>query len=1527
MNKKRQYLMASLLLTTLSGAGQLLRQPVSYVNPFIGASTSIDKAGASHGLGKTFPGATTPYGMVQVSPNTITGGDNGSGYSYEHTSIEGFAFTQLSGIGWYGDLGNFLVMPATGPLKTSAGRPDHEAEGYRSAFTKQSEAASPGYYKVVLSKYKVKAEMTATPHSGMLRFTFPANDRSRIQIDLARRVGGTSTEQYVRVVDEHTIEGWMKCTPDGGGWGNGEGHADYTVYFYAQFSKPLKQYGVWSAAIPDDWTRKREDIESQRYQQQIAAAATNGITKQPREQKGKHLGFFTEFATKENEQVLMKAGISFTDVAHAKMNLEQEITGWDFDKVHANARTQWNQALEKIKIEGGTEEERAVFYTALYHTMIDPRIVSDVDGAFTGGDGKIHTGAAAQTRRTVFSGWDVFRSQMPLQTIINPSLVNDLLRSLTDLADETGRHYFERWELLNAYSGCMIGNPAVSVLADAYAKGIRNYDMAKAYAYARNSCERFGNGDKGWTFSTEPEDNRRNSYGNSPFPISNTLENAYSEWCLSRLAAALGKKDDESKYAQRAQSYKNVFDVSKNWFRPRKADGSWEDWPAEGRLKQFYGTVESNPYQQGWFVPHDVPGMVQLMGGRDSVIADLLHFFNNAPADLLWNDYYNHANEPVHHVPFLFNRLSAPWLTQEWSRKICARAYHNKVEGLVGNEDVGQMSAWYVLAASGIHPVCPGETRYEITSPVFAKIEMQLDPQYATGKTFTVIAKNNSTKNVYIQRAWLNGKPYNNCFLDHADIAAGGVLELEMGPAPNKHWGVETTDDLVKYANTLQGTASDFGCSYGNTYPTTALPFSMNAWSPQTGKNGDGWKYQYSATTIRGFGQTHQCSPWVNDYAVFTLMPVAGTLVVDENKRAAAFHHEKETGRPDYYKVTFDNGITTEITPVERGAAMRFSYPQTAEGYLVLDGYTQLSGVNIDAGHRRISGWVNNARWTPAQFRNYFVLEFDQPFVRYGTWENEKNTILTDSTHREGKGAGAWLQFPKGAVVQVKIASSYISPEQAVITLQRELGKYAGVDDTRQAAQQVWNKLFHRVLVEGGTEEQKATFYSCLFRANLFSHQFFEYNEQGQPVYYSPYDGAIHNGYMYTDNGFWDTFRSQFPLNTILHPTMEGQYMQALLAAQQQCGWLPAWSFPSETGGMLGNHAISLLTDAWVKGIRPFSADSALKAYYHEATNKGPWGGANGRQGWKDYFQLGYVTYPESQGSTAQTLEYAYDDFCAWQLASKTGNRFYTNVFARQMYNYRNVFDPATNFMRGRQMNGQWAPQFDPLDWGGPYTEGNAWHYTWSVFHDVQGLINLMGGEQKFTAKLDSVFSLPNTIKPGTYGGIIHEMKEMQLANMGQYAHGNQPIQHMIYLYNYARQPWKAQAHVRAVMDQLYNATEKGFPGDEDQGGMSSWYVLSALGIYAVCPGTDQYVIGSPLFPKVTLTLENGKQFIIEAKNNNAGNVYIANATLNGKAYTHNWITHADIVNGGVLHFDMSNKPATGRGILNADKPFSLTTK
>lgn len=740
----------------------------SYVNPFVGASTNTELAGASHGLGKTFPGATAPFGMVQVSPNTITGGDNGSGYSYEHTTIEGFAFTQMSGIGWYGDLGNFLVMPTIGDLHTFAGTEDKPEEGYRSRYDKSTEKASAGYYSVFLSDYKIQAEATALPHSGMLRFTFPESKEARIQVDLARRVGGTSTLQSVEVVDDHTIKGWMQCTPDGGGWGNGDGKADYTVYFYAQFSKPFSGHGVWSADIPDDWRRKREDVCSERYREAIRQAAIHPSVSAF---EGKHLGFYANFETKPDEVILLKSGISYTSLKNAEENLAAEMKDFDFDRTHAECVRLWNDELAKVSVEGGTDEEKRVFYTALYHTLIDPRLCSDINGEYTGADKKIHQTGKFR-KRTIFSGWDVFRSQMPLQTIINPEMVNDLVNSLVEIADQSGNEYLERWELLNAYSGCMVGNPAISVLCDAYRKGIRDYDVEKAYRYALNTSRRFSNNDDGYT----------------PGNISCTLEYDYTDWCMARLAEWLGKEGDRAHFDKRALSYATIFDPESGWFRPRNEKGVFSSLPEKGRLQEGYGCVESNPYQQGWFVPHDVEGMIRLMGGREKVLADLTDMFEKTPGDYLWNDYYNHANEPVHHVPFLFNRLGMPSLTQKWTRDICRNAYHDKMTGLVGNEDVGQMSAWYVLAAAGIHPICPGDGRYEITSPVFDRVEFRLDPAYAAGGSFVIEARDNSPENIYIQSATLNGKKYDKCYLTHDDLAAGGTLVLQMGVKPSD-WG------------------------------------------------------------------------------------------------------------------------------------------------------------------------------------------------------------------------------------------------------------------------------------------------------------------------------------------------------------------------------------------------------------------------------------------------------------------------------------------------------------------------------------------------------------------------------------------------------------------------------------------------------------------------------------------------------------------------------------------------------------------
>lgn len=737
------------------------KEPVDYVNTVIGASTSREAAKSDHGLGKTFPGSCTPFGLVQLSPDTKTGGDNGPGYSWHHNTIEGFSFTHLSGIGWYGDFGNFLVMPTIGELKTFKGTEDKPEEGYRSRYRHETEITQAGYYSVMLDDYQIKAELTSAPRAGILRFTYPKSDCSRIQIDLARRIGGTSDEQFIEKVDDHTIQGWMKCTPACGGWGNGDGKVEYTVFFYCCFDRSLENYGVWSAGIPEGISRKNDANDNPEYMRYIENAV---VVKAPQQMNGKHLGFYLEFPTKQNEQVLLKCGISFVSTEGAKQNLKQEIPDWNFERIRQATRKLWNKALSVIKVKG-SERDKIIFYTSLYHSMIDPRCASDIDGCYWGADKKIHQ-SKDFIYRTVFSGWDVFRSQFPLQTLINPQMVNDEINSWLQMAELSGRNYFPRWELMNSYTGCMLGNPAISVLADAYMKGIRGYDVKKALEYAVNTQNKSGNGERGYAVNS----------------LSKTLEYAYTDWCIGQMMSATGKKEMAKVYEQRSKAYCNVWDDSVHWFRARLRDGSWMPW--KGRTVHDQGTTESNPFQQGWFVPHDLEGLKKLMGGQQQFDKELNCFFDNVPLDFFWNNYYNHPNEPNHHVPFLFNYSSTPWRTQFWTRAICERAYGTDVMGLCGNEDVGQMSAWYILAAMGIHPICPGNSRYEITSPVFQEVEIKLDQRFYPGKKFKIVAHNNSSENIYIQSVALNGKKINRLWITHDEITEGGVLEMYMGKKP-----------------------------------------------------------------------------------------------------------------------------------------------------------------------------------------------------------------------------------------------------------------------------------------------------------------------------------------------------------------------------------------------------------------------------------------------------------------------------------------------------------------------------------------------------------------------------------------------------------------------------------------------------------------------------------------------------------------------------------------------------------------------
>ena len=733
--------------------------------------------------------------------------------------------------------------------------------------------------------------------------------------------------------------------------------------------------------------------------------------------------------------------------------------------------------------------------------------------------------------------------------------------------------------------------------------------------------------------------------------------------------------------------------------------------------------------------------------------------------------------------------------------------------------------------------------------------------------------------------------------------------------------------DWVLYVNPLMGTSSSFELSAGNTYPAMARPWGMNFWTPQTGRMGDGWQYVYTAHKIRGFKQTHQPSPWINDYGQFSLMPMTGRPEFDEDKRASWFSHKGEVAQPHYYKVYLaDYDILTEFTPTKRAALFRFTFPESEQSYVVVDAFDRGSYIRIEPEHNRIVGYsTRNSGGVPANFKNYFVVEFDKPFTYRAS---VADSVLTEGRLEQQAGhTGAIIGFRtrKGEVVHARVASSFISWEQAERNLQ-ELGRQS-FDELVAKGREAWNKVLGRIEIEGGTLDQLRTFYSCLYRSLLFPRAFYEWDAEGQAVHYSPYNGQVLPGYLYTDTGFWDTFRCLFPLLNLMYPSVNRQMQEGLLNAYRESGFFPEWASPGHRGCMVGNNSASVLADAWIKGVRVDDAETLYEGLLHGTENVHPEVSSTGRLGHEYYNKLGYIPYDVGiNENVARTLEYAYDDWCIYLMAKALNRpKQEQELFAKRALNYRNVFDRESRLMRGRNEDGTFQSPFSPLKWGDAFTEGNSWHYTWSVFHDPQGLIDLMGGEEAFVQMLDSVFTVPPLFDESYYGQVIHEIREMTVMNMGNYAHGNQPIQHAIYLYNYAGRPWKAQYWLRQVMERMYSPTPDGYCGDEDNGQTSAWYVFSALGFYPVCPGTDQYVLGTPLFRKATLHLENGRSLVIEAPDNGEGRPYVESLLRDGTPYTKNYLRHADLLQGGRLLFEMSDRPNLQRGTATEDRPYSFS--
>lgn len=733
--------------------------------------------------------------------------------------------------------------------------------------------------------------------------------------------------------------------------------------------------------------------------------------------------------------------------------------------------------------------------------------------------------------------------------------------------------------------------------------------------------------------------------------------------------------------------------------------------------------------------------------------------------------------------------------------------------------------------------------------------------------------------------------------------------------------------DFTQYVNPLMGTQSSFELSAGNTYPVTAMPWGMNFWTPQTGKMGDGWQYTYTANRIRGFKQTHQPSPWINDFGQFSLMPVTGSPEFDEDRRASWFSHKGETSRPYYYKVYLaEHDVVAEMAPTERAALFRFTFPETEQAYVVVDAFDRGSSVRIIPGENKVVGYsTRNSGGVPAGFRNYFVMVFDRPFEYRATFAD---SVLTENVLEQTAGhAGTVVGFrtAKGEQVHVRVASSFISPEQAELNL-KELGD-AGLEGLAQQGRERWNEVLGRVEVEGGTLDQYRTFYTCLYRSLLFPHKFHEVDARGKIVHYSPTTGQVLPGYYYTGTGLWDTFRCLFPLLNLMYPSVSREMQEGFLNAYRESGFFPEWSSPGHRDCMVGNNSASVLADAYLKGICVDDTETLWNGLMVGAGGTHPTVSSSGRLGYEYYNRLGYIPYDvKINENAARTLEYAYDDWCIYRLGRKLGRpEKELEVFARRAMNYRNLFDPETRLMCGRNQDGTFMKPFSPLKWGDAFTEGNSWHYTWSVFHDPQGLISLMGGKDRFVQMLDSVFHVPPLFDDSYYGQVIHEIREMTVMNMGNYAHGNQPIQHMIYLYDYAGQPWKAQYWLRQVMDRLYTPAPDGYCGDEDNGQTSAWYVFSALGFYPVCPGTDQYVLGAPLFRKALLHFENGNVMEIAAPGNSPANYYLNRMLVNGKEHTANYLEHAVLQQGGRIECEMSATPNLSRGILENDLPYSFS--
>jgi len=716
---------------------------------------------------------------------------------------------------------------------------------------------------------------------------------------------------------------------------------------------------------------------------------------------------------------------------------------------------------------------------------------------------------------------------------------------------------------------------------------------------------------------------------------------------------------------------------------------------------------------------------------------------------------------------------------------------------------------------------------------------------------------------------------------------------------------------LIDYVNVMQGTKSNFGYSAGSTLPLVSRPYGMTHWSPQNDVQ-DGWYFNPDQHKIQGIRATHEPSPWMGDYGRITIMGQRGEAVYDTEKRACVYDENRFDVHPHSLVIDlYDQGVKIEVAPTERCAIFRFTFAPGAPARVLIDAP---SAVSINSLLRVVNGYSNlNHGGARKNFACYFHAEFDQPFS--SAFPLRESVPVQGQSALDGENIGASIEFSGGQVVTMRIGTSFISSEQAAVNLTREVGN-RDFDALRDDADKAWNDALGVVRIEGGSEEGRRTFYSCLYRSFLFPRPIHEYDNDNRLVHYSPYDGKIHDGPLYADTGLWDGYHTVYALMSLLNPDRLSELVEGFLNAYRECGWLPQWPSPGSRGSMGATHSDALITDAILKNIGGFDRETAYQAIRKDGMVPSTDLLLGGRSHLEFYLEHGYRAH-----SVSDTLDYAYDDACIALAAKGLGHDDDYRLFSKRALNYQNVYDPSVGFMRAKKEDGSWV-DFDQYAWGGAYTEGGAWQWTWSAPHDPAGLIDLMGGQAEFLAKLDRMFLQPPVFHTGAYGAVIHEMKEMAAANFGQYDQGNQPAHQVLPLFTAAGCPWKTQYWMRRALDKLY--TPDSFPGDEDNGEMASWYVLASIGLFPNFPGHPSFMFTSPQFERTRIRLKNGKTLMIDAVGNGPHNVYANKIVFNGHLQEKTWIGYDELMHGGDLRYSMSDRPINPN-LKPSDLPFSIS--